>query len=87
MAYFAITYDLMKQKDYPKLWGEMKRLSAIKSLNSFYLLEANNTANDIKNHLEKFIDSDDRVMVIEFTTKPAYNIALKGTNTWISARF
>lgn len=87
MSYFAITYDLINQKDYQKLWDEMERLNAIKSLNSFYLLEASNTATQIKNHLENFIDDDDRVMVIEFSIKPAYNIALQGTNAWVDARF
>ncbi len=87
MAKFMISYDLVKRKDYPKLWDELDRIGAHKALDSLYLLAINNTAVEVRDHLQAFIDDDDRLMVIEFTKKPTYNRALKGTNAWIDANF
>ena len=87
MAYFVVSYDLVKRKDYPKLWDEFERLDAQKVLNSMYLLSADNTAKEIADHFAEFIDDDDRLMVIEFDEKPRYPRALKGTNDWVNSNF
>ncbi len=85
MALFAITYDLVKRKDYPKLWDELKRLGAHKALNSFYLVSlTNEDPQEVVNHLSQFIDNDDRLMVIRFIHKPRYTSALVGTNAWVT---
>lgn len=84
MALFAVTYDLIKRKDYPKLWEEFERLGAHKPVRSLYLLNANNTATEVRDHFEQFIDDDDRLFVIEFGKKPKHHKALKGTNDWIN---
>lgn len=86
MALFAITYDLMKGKDYPKLREEMERLGAHKALASFYL--ANLATDDpavVRDHLKKFIDDDDKLMVVRFVGKPAFTKANAGTNAWVDA--
>jgi len=87
MAYFAITYDLIKRKDYSTLWEEMESLNAHKAMNSFYLLEVNNTATQIKDHLKNFTDADDKLMVVEFSKKPTFTKANAGTNDWLNERF
>lgn len=90
MAYFLVSYDLVKEQssfDYQPLWDELDRLGGVKTLLSEYLLEADNTAQEVVNHLKQFIDSNDRLMAVEFIKRPAYTYALKGTNAWISERF
>lgn len=84
MANFVIGYDLIKRKDYPKLWAEMERLGAQKAIRDFYLVNLNNTAAEVKDHLKQFVDEDDRVFVVEFTKEPRFTKALKGTTDWIS---
>ncbi|MDP6876206.1 MAG: CRISPR-associated protein Cas2 [Alphaproteobacteria bacterium] len=84
MPLFAITYDLVKQKDYQTLWDELERLGAHKALNSFYLVSlTNDEPQEIVDHLKQFIDGDDRLMVVRFIGKPKYTFALAGTNDWV----
>lgn len=83
MALFAVTYDLMKGKDYQTLWDELERLGGHKALASFYLLDLNNTASEVRDHLRQYIDDDDKLMVVEFVGKPAFTKANAGTNKWI----
>lgn len=84
MANFVIGYDLIKLKDYPKLWAEMERLGAHKAMRDFYLVNLDNTPTEVKDHLKQFVDEDDRVFVVEFTKEPKFTKALKGTKGWIS---
>jgi len=85
MALFAITYDLIKRKDYQTLWDELDDLGAHKALNSFYLLniKTEDDAQGMVNYLRQFIDDDDRLMVVKFTGKPRFAKALAGTSDWI----
>lgn len=85
MALLVIGYDLIKHKDYPKLWEEMDRLGAHKVIRDFYLVSLNNTASQVRDHLKQFVDDDDRVFVVEFSKKPQFTKALVGTNDWINA--
>ena len=85
MANFVIAYDLIKHKDYPKLWEEMTRLNAHKAIRDFYFVSLNNTASEIRDHLKSFVDDDDKVMVVEFQKKPSFTKANAGTNDWINA--
>lgn len=84
MGLFAITYDLVKGKDYQMLWDELESLGAHKALNSFYLVNLeSDDALEVKNYLEQFVDSDDRLMVVRFYDRPHYTKALVGTNYWV----
>jgi hypothetical protein len=87
MAYFVVSYDLIKRKDYPELIGALEELGAQKSLLSQWFVDNACSAADLYAHLLPHIDGDDRLMVIEFSKKPAWNIGLKGTRDWIEARF
>ncbi len=72
MAYFVVSYELRKARDYQPLWDEFERLGAFKPLNSVYLIERDNTsAAELRDHLEGFIDDDDGLVVIEVDQKPA----------------
>ena len=90
MAYFVISYDLVKEKsgfDYGPLTTELKGLDAVRTELSVWYLDTANTAQEVYNHLKPFVDSDDRLMVVEFSKKPAWGNALKGTRDWVDARF
>ncbi|MEX2450431.1 MAG: hypothetical protein WD407_06205 [Rhodospirillales bacterium] len=83
MALFVISYDLIKRKDYQTLWDELDRLNGQKALNSFYLINLNSTAAQVRDHFKDFIDDDDRLIVVEFSKEPKFTKALKGTTKWI----
>ncbi|MDO8411196.1 MAG: hypothetical protein Q7S93_14175 [Phenylobacterium sp.] len=88
MAYYVITYDLMNQKNYAKLTAELERLAAAKVALSVWLLERFQTNQfGLRDHLLKFIDNDDKLVVIEFEKCPAWVRALPEGRKWIEARF
>lgn len=83
MTTFVLTYDLIKRKDYQTLWDELKRLGAHRALNSFWLLNLNNTAKETHDHFKQYVDSDDRLWVSELTKTNYYSNAMSGTNNWL----
>lgn len=85
MTSYVVTYDLIKRKDYQKLWDELEGLGGHRASLSFWLVNVSNTARELRVHLESFVDSDDRIWVSELTKNHSFNKALKGTNDWIEA--
>lgn len=83
MALFSVTYDLVKDKDYQKLIDRLKELDTVKVQMSQWLLSADNTAEEVKNHLKEYTDEDDRLMVVKFSTRPSFTKAFIGTNDWL----
>ena len=89
MAYFSVSYQLNKAKDYKPLWAEMERLDAHKAMRDYYLLDVDvTTSADLSAHLQEFIDDkDDMLFVAKLDSKPAAHRCYQGTNDWIKARF
>jgi len=89
MAYFAVSYQLNKQKDYKPLWNEMERLGAHKAMRDFYLLDVNaKTALELSNHLKQYIDDeDDMIFVVRLDSRPAPWRCYRGTTDWLNSHF
>lgn len=89
MAYFAVSYQLNKTKDYKPLWDEMERLDAHKAMRDYYLLDVDlSTAVEMRDYLKQFIDDkDDMIFVAKLDSKPASYRCYQGTSDWINARF
>ena len=87
MALFSVTYDLIKEKDYDRLINRLKELDTVKVQLSQWFLSAENTATEIKDHLAQYVDDDDKLMVVEFSKRPQFTKAIKGTNDWLSKFF
>lgn len=87
MALFVVSYDLVKRKDYQTLWDEFTRLGGQKVLDSMYLIELDNTSQEVVKHFSQYVDDDDRLMAIEFSEKPRFTKALVGTRAWINKHF
>lgn len=85
MTTFVLTYDLIKTKDYQKIWDELERLGGHRVLDSFWLLNLKNTAKEAHAHFKQFMDGDDKLWVSEFTTIHHYDGARPGTNDWIKS--
>jgi CRISPR/Cas system-associated endoribonuclease Cas2 len=83
MALFCVSYDLMNKKDYKSLWDEMERLGAHKALESVYLVSlTNDDAKTVRDHLLKFIDTDDKLLVVKLIQASSQR-CFKGTIKWI----
>ncbi|EHK6028312.1 TPA: hypothetical protein ACVU43_004582 [Vibrio parahaemolyticus] len=66
MSKYFISYDLIKDKDYERLYRELNRYGAIRVLESVWCLKHSSTStSDLRDHFSDFIDSDDRLLVIE----------------------
>lgn len=87
MALFSITYDLIAEKDYDALIERLKELDTVKVQLSQWLMNADNTAREVKDHLARYLDEDDKLMVVEFSKKPAFTRANSGTNDWLNRFF
>lgn len=83
MATYTVSYDLIKRKDYETLWTELERLSAHRTQLSYWLVNVNNTAKELHDHLKAFVDADDSIWVSELTHNRYYSNAKSGTNNWL----
>ena len=64
---YSISYDLRSPgRDYQTLWDELGRLGAKRMLQSHYVVRhTGTTAANMRDHIAKFIDGNDRLIVIE----------------------
>ncbi|EHV5558141.1 CRISPR-associated endonuclease Cas2 [Vibrio parahaemolyticus] len=66
MTTFFISYDLVANRDYKRLYTELEGFGAVRVLESVWCLKhSNTTASDLRDHLRGFIDRDDRLLVIQ----------------------
>jgi len=87
VAVFVISYDLNKQKDYQKLWHELKRLGCVRALESVWVGALTGTARTVLSHLSQFVDVDDSLVVAETdSNKLAFKRPFEGTLEWIASR-
>lgn len=87
MAYFAVSYQLEKNDNYQPLWDALEALDAHKVMKSFYFVDAQMTAQKLKDHLIQFIDEKDHLIVVPFSQRPYKYKCYPGTKAWIDARF
>ena len=90
MAVFLISYDMVNEDtshDYGPLWARLRELGCVKTQLSAWYGDLNNTAREVLDHFKTYLDEDDRMMVIEVTKKPAWNLGLKGTKAFIDSHF
>ena len=86
MAVLLVSYDLRKEvgtQGYQKLWDELERLNCHKIQDSVWLAYFRNSAREIHDHLKAFVDSNDRLLVCEFTDNHWFSNAMGDTNQWL----
>lgn len=88
MAVFLVAYDLINERqgthDYQPLWEELKRLGAHRTQLSLWLVSANNTVVEVRQHFQRFVDNNDRIWVTRLH-KGQYDYcnAIGGSNNWL----
>ncbi|HDS1550627.1 CRISPR-associated endonuclease Cas2 [Stenotrophomonas forensis] len=88
MALFLVSYDIIEGNSYDAIIDELKRLGAVRTQRSTYFASVTtDSAPGFLQHLKKFVDPEDRLMVIKLTEKPAHTVGLKGTNAWLEEHF
>lgn len=64
MAVYCVTYDLKAPgKDYSSLHDHLKKYAYCKRLESFWLIDTQKTASQIRDDLKNVVDSNDVVFV------------------------
>ncbi|MDG1286678.1 MAG: hypothetical protein P8P30_03830 [Rickettsiales bacterium] len=82
MPFYAITYDLNNEKNYPKIQKEFEKLNSHKAAYSFYLVKNTASTKQMLEHFKQFVDEDDTLVVVRIDDVESYR-PLKGTNDWI----
>lgn len=74
MKSYLIGYDLNKSgQDYTSLIEQIKKLGTCwHCLDSTWIVKSNSTAKVIRNHLEKFIDSNDVLLIAKLSGEAAW---------------
>lgn len=81
-----VSYDLIAPgKDYSRLWEHLRSYSSwTKPLESVWLLKTQRSATEVRDNLKSHIDKNDKLLVIDVTSKAAawHNLGDK-INQWI----
>lgn len=68
MAFYTVTYDLNKKKDYAKFEEGVRKVSSnryVKCTLSQYVIQSTLTAPQIRITLQSYADSDDSILVLK----------------------
>ena len=83
MACYIISYDLRKQRNYEALYDAIKSYGTwAHILESLWAIATSHTATEVRDHLAKFIDSDDGLFVIKSGKEAAW-IRVTCKNEWL----
>ena len=81
---YLVSYDLNTPgKDYSRLTNALVALGAIKILYSEWVLRADYNAEQIRNHLQQFVDSNDMLLVTGLTGEAAWTSLMVPNQTFI----
>jgi len=89
MAYFAISFELRCGSELARrrLCGEIERLGGVEAIGGVYLADLDGTADEVREHLSKYIGARDRLIVVGFASPPEVQMPLAGAGEWIVQRF
>lgn len=87
MALYSITYDLVKDRNYPELYKAIKLLCSedwAKPTESQWIVKSNNSSEQIRNYLMNFVDGDDVLFVVQLHEESwsSFNIT-QGVSGWL----
>lgn len=73
MKPYLVSYDLNRPgQEYPDLINALTRLGAVKVLYSEWALKTDLTAIQLRDHLQKFVDGNDSLLVVGLTGEAAW---------------
>ena len=76
MKIYFVDYDLRGERDYQTLYDELNRLNGSRVLESLWSLKLNDntTCVALRDHLLKFMDNDDGLIVSEVVAYAWHNV-------------
>lgn len=82
MTCYIICYDLVKEKDYEELYKVIKSYKYGQITESTWAIVTNEKAKEVRDNLQKHMDSDDRLFVIKSGKEAAWANVLCA-NKWL----
>lgn len=79
MANYLVTYDLIKTKDYPKLYEGIKSSATggwAHILGSVWIVNSDKTSKEMVEHIKQHMDNDDKLFVAPIDTSKWCSINL-----------
>ena len=64
MAKLLITYDLKPENEYARLWAALRAMGGCRPVPAAWVVDVQLTASQMRDHLRKFIEDDDRLVVV-----------------------
>ena len=83
MTCYIISYDLVKERDYEKLYGAIKSYDNwARITESTWAIITNKSAKEVRDNLVKSLDGDDKLIVIKSGEEAAWKNA-SCSNEWL----
>lgn len=84
MATYLVSYDLVGQKDYERLFEHLRTYGTrSRPLKSLWVIVTSKTAEEIRNGIDRYIDDDDKVLVVRTGQGAAWRHLSKETGDWL----
>lgn len=84
MASFIVSYDLIKNKDYPELFEAIQKYNCVHILESVWIVNSSSDSKTIRDNLKTCMDSDDKLFVAKLTGQSAWKNLSKEASDWIN---
>lgn len=84
MSSFLISYDLISDKDYSKLYEAIRNYGSFAHvLESVWIIKSSNSSKDIRDNLRSYIDNNDKLFVAKLNGESAWLNLSKEVSDWI----
>lgn len=91
MSFFVVGYDFDTTKgtkpDYAPITKLIEALDSCRPQESFWLVRADWTSDELYDYLIKEVRTQDRLMIIELDDAPAWNQVLPDAEEWMIEHF
>lgn len=72
---YLVTYDLDRPgQNYQQLWEALRNMGATRLLASVWYLTSNSSAVQLRDYFWRFMDSNDRLLVVRFDEWASYSL-------------
>ena len=84
MASFLISYDLIADKDYSKLYEAIRNYGSFAHiLESVWIIKSTESSTNIRDNLMSYIDSNDKLFIAKLTGESAWVNLSSEISNWL----
>lgn len=86
MSSFIISYDLISDKDYSKLYESIRNYGYFAHvLESVWIVNSSDSSTTIRDNLSSYMDSDDKLFVAQLSGESAWRNLSAKVSDWIKS--